>query len=328
MSNVTLLGRSQVFVKALSLIAKLAKLSAPVLIEGETGTGKELAARAIHYGGERRNLPFVPVNCGTFPDTLIESELFGYMKGAFTDARADTLGLVSAAEGGTLFLDEVDALSPRAQVAVLRFLQDGSFRPVGSRIERKADVRIIAASNASLDELAASGSFRLDLLYRLKILSLRLPPLRERDDDAMLLAREFLERCKTEFRCAVRQLDEDTCDWFYRYRWPGNIRELEGLIYREAMICDENTLRLRPPKCYCSERRHGKDRRDQVFDGISYSSAKSLIIEQFDRRYLVSLMEQTRGNVSQAARLAGKERRAFGKLLKKHGLDTSRFTQN
>ena len=327
MTKVTLLGKSPVFTRALALIEKLARLSAPVMIEGETGTGKELAARAIHYGGARREQPFVPVNCGTIPDTLIESELFGYLKGAFTDARADTPGLVSAAEGGTLFLDEVDALSPRAQVAVLRFLQDGSFRPVGSRVERKADLRIIAASNTSLDELSVSGRFRLDLLYRLKILSLRLPPLRDRDDDVMLLAREFLERCRTEFRCAVRKLDENSCDWFYRYRWPGNIRELEGLVYREAMICDDEILYLWPPQSYNDERRRGADRRGYGFDGLSYSSAKSRVIEQFDREFLASLMQQALGNVSQAARLAGKERRALGKLLKKHGIESSHYAQ-
>lgn len=326
MTNVTLLGKSAVFTRALALVEKLARLSAPVMIEGETGTGKELAARAIHYGGARREQPFVPVNCGTIPDTLIESELFGYAKGAFTDARADTPGLVSAAGGGTLFLDEVDALSPKAQVAVLRFLQDGSFRPVGSRIERKADVRIIAASNTSLDELAASGRFRLDLLYRLKILSLRLPPLRERDNDVMLLAREFFERCKTEFRCAVRVLDENSCDWFFRYRWPGNVRELEGLVYREAMVCDDEILCLWPPQSYQDERRHGAERRGYGFDGLSYACAKSRVIEQFDREFLTRLMQRALGNISQAARLAGKERRALGKLLKKHGIDPLRHT--
>lgn len=323
MTSVTLLGESPAFVAALVLIEKLARLAAPVMIEGETGTGKELAARAIHYGGAMRDRPFIPVNCGTIPDTLIESELFGYTKGAFTDARVDTPGLIGAAEGGTLFLDEVDALSPKAQVAILRFLQDGSFRPVGSRVECRAKVRVIAASNASLDALAASGDFRLDLLYRLKILSLPLPPLRERGNDVMLLAREFLLRCRSEFHCNVRELDEESCDWFYRYPWPGNIRELEGMIYREAMVCDDVVLRLTPPKSVLDERRRGADRRGRGFDGLSYASAKSQVLDEFDRQYLSSLMQQSMGNVSQAARLAGKERRALGKLLKKHGIGSA-----
>lgn len=328
MTSVTLLGASPAFTAAIALIEKMAALPAPVMLEGETGTGKELAARAIHYGGVRRDFPFVPVNCGTIPDTLIESELFGYSKGAFTDARADTPGLVTAADGGTLFLDEVDALSPKAQVAVLRFLQDGSYRPVGSRVERKANVRIIAATNAPLDTLTTAGGFRLDLLYRLRILSLRLPPLREREDDAMLLARAFLERCRAEYRCRVERLDETSCDWFRRYPWPGNVRELEGLVYREAMVSDGDILRLSPPSGLVGERRRAGDRRGASFDGLSYAHAKSRALEQFDRQYLDSLMEQTMGNVSQAARLSGKERRALGKLLKKNGIDSGRYGRN
>ena len=328
MTSVTLLGASPAFTAAIALIEKMAALPAPVMLEGETGTGKELAARAIHYGGVRRDFPFVPVNCGTIPDSLIESELFGYAKGAFTDARVDTPGLVAAADGGTLFLDEVDALSPKAQVAVLRFLQDGSYRPVGSRVERKANVRIIAATNAPLDTLTTAGSFRLDLLYRLRILSLHLPPLREREGDAMLLARAFLERCRAEYRCRVERLDEGSCDWFPRYPWPGNVRELEGLIYREAMVSDGDVLRLSPPSGLTGDRRRVGDRRGASFDGLTYAHAKSRVLEQFDRQYLDSLMEQTMGNVSQAARLSGKERRALGKLLKKNGIDSGRYGRN
>ena len=170
MNRFLLAGDSAAFLKVLGFIAKLARHDVPVLIEGETGTGKELAARAIHYQGSRHDRPFVPVNCGAFPDTLIESELFGHVKGAFTDARNDRPGLIDAADGGTLFLDEVDALTPKAQVALLRFLQDSSYRPVGARTERKANVRIIAASNAPLDELTQTGGFRLDLLFRLRII--------------------------------------------------------------------------------------------------------------------------------------------------------------
>ena len=322
MNRVSLLGSSPAFSAALRLIEKLARLAAPVLIEGETGTGKEMAARAIHYGGDRQDLPFVPINCGAFPDTLFENELFGHVKGAYTDARADQPGLVDAANGGTLFLDEVDALTPKAQVSVLRFLQDGSFRPVGSRTERHADVRIVAASNADLDSLAETGAFRADLLFRLRILNLRLPPLRERGDDVLLLARAFFEQCKRQNGCKVERLDEASCQWFDRYRWPGNIRELEGLIYREAMICDEPVLRLTPPVTLLGERRLGGDRRlISDFKGQPYSIARSKVLEHFDRQYLSGLMRHAGGNVTHAARAAGKERRALGKLLKKHGLD-------
>jgi DNA-binding NtrC family response regulator len=317
----TLLGNSSAFSRMLFLIGKLAKVNAPVLIEGETGTGKEMAARAIHYRGIRRDQPFVPINCGAFPESLIESELFGHIKGAFTDARADQPGLVETAAGGTLFLDEVDALSPKAQVALLRFLQDGTYRPIGARVERKVDVRVIAAANSRLDDLVQSRAFRSDLLYRLRILGMKLPPLRERDDDAMLLANVFFDRCKAKFHCEAKELDQESCSWFRRYAWPGNVRELEGLIYRETVVCDDTTLRLTSPVHYSSERRHTLERRMTAYRDTTYSAAKSMVLEQFERHYLGQLMERARGNVSQAARLAGKERRAFGKLLKKHGIN-------
>jgi DNA-binding NtrC family response regulator len=320
MDEISFLGESAAFSEALVLIEKIARLQASVLIEGETGTGKELAARAIHYGGPRRSNPFVPFNCGAFPDTLFESELFGHVRGAFTDARADQPGLVEMASGGTLFMDEVDALSPKAQVAMLRFLQDGTYRPIGGRIERKADVRIIAASNANLDALAESGAFRLDLLYRLRVMHLKLPPLRERGDDALLLAQAFFEHCKRQYQCIATNIDEESCEWFSRYQWPGNVRELEGLIYREAMVCEGTTLRLNPPSAFIQERRAGSERRMFGFNAMTFSSAKSMLLDQFERQYLSSLMERTMGNVSQAARFAGKERRTLGKLLKKHGI--------
>lgn len=324
MNRFLLAGDSAAFLKVLGFIAKLARHDVPVLIEGETGTGKELAARAIHYQGARHERPFVPVNCGAFPDTLIESELFGHVKGAFTDARNDHPGLIDAADGGTLFLDEVDALTPKAQVALLRFLQDSSYRPVGARTERKANVRIIAASNAPLDELTQTGGFRLDLLFRLRIMSLRLPPLREREGDAMLLARLFLTRCREKHGCQVSELDEGSCNWFGRYHWPGNVRELESLIFREALIADTRVLQLAEPSSLARERRNTPDRRMPAFDGLDFGTAKALVVEQFERSYLCRLMDSADGNVSLAARLAGKERRALGKLLKKHAIGASR----
>ena len=322
MEYYSLIGSSIAFSKMKSLIEKFAGLRAPVLIEGETGTGKELAARALHYGGIRSDKPFVPINCGAFPEGLIENELFGHLKGTFTDARADTPGLVETADGGSLFLDEIDALTPKAQVALLRFLQDGSYRPIGSCIERETNVRIIAATNTNLDQLAASGNFRSDLLYRLRVLTLNMPPLRERDEDSLLLARAFFTRFKQENPCKAGRLDESACSWFNRYPWPGNVRELEGLVYREAMISDDETLRLAPPASFSGERRYAHDRRLLQFDGVDYVAAKSKTLEQFERHYLTELMEHAQGNVTQAALIAGKERRALGKLLKKHGLSS------
>jgi two-component system response regulator GlrR len=320
MDGISMAGSSTAFRRVLNLIDRLAQLDVPVLIEGETGTGKELAARAIHYRGSRSDKPFVPINCGGFPDALVESELFGHVKGAFTDARNDRPGLVEIAAGGTLFLDEVDSLTPKAQVALLRFLQDSRYRPVGGRVERRADVRIIAASNSPLDQLTESGSFRLDLLFRLRIMSLNLPPLREREGDAVILARLFLNRCRGEHRCNADRLDEASCDWFPRYHWPGNVRELQSLIYREALISDQEVLRLEMPGSLARERRYKRDRRIPSFDGSDFATAKAKAVEHFERGYLIVLMDQAEGNVSRAARLAGKERRTLGKLLKKHGI--------
>jgi len=320
MERVSFAGSSPAFQRTLSLITKLARVNVPLLIEGETGTGKELAARAIHYQGDRRDGPFVPINCGAFPDTLVESELFGHVRGSFTDARNDRVGLVETARGGTLFLDEVDALSPKAQVTLLRFLQDAHYRPVGGRVEHKADVRVIAASNAALDTLAESGQFRIDLLFRLRVMSLRLPPLREREGDALLLARLFFTRCRDDHPCAARELDADSCDWFGRYHWPGNVRELETLIYREALITDQAVLRLAEPAVLARERRHRPDRRMPDFDGVELAKAKARMVQEFERSYLHRLMSKAEGNVTRAALLAGKERRALGKLLKKYGM--------
>ena len=199
-------GASDALVAALQQLRQVARCEAPVLIEGETGTGKELAARAIHYGGARRDGPFVPVNCGAIPETLVESELFGHERGAFTDAREKRTGLVAEARGGTLFLDEVDALNARAQVTLLRFLQDQRYRPVGTPREQRGDVRVIASTNRPLDALAEAGQFRADLLYRLKVLHLVMPPLRDRGDDAVLLAHHFVARFVAQYRMPTKTL--------------------------------------------------------------------------------------------------------------------------
>ena len=320
-----LMGESPVFVRALRLIERLGSLDIPVLIEGETGTGKELAARAIHYGGLRRAFPFVPVNCGSFAETLIESELFGHVKGAFTDARVDKPGLVAAAERGTLFLDEVDSLSARAQVALLRFLQDWSYRPVGGQAELQANVRIVAATNHSLERLVERGQFRADLLYRLSVLTLLLPPLRERGDDVFALARHFLETARSRYGSHAESLDEFGCRWFTEYGWPGNVRELENLILREAVLCETRMLRPPPPSAFIEEREGRLDSLVRNLSNLRFSSAKATLLAHFEQDYLTAQMTRANGNVSHAARLAGKERRAFGKLLKKHGMAAGRF---
>jgi two-component system response regulator GlrR len=193
-ARLNLVGESPAFLRCLALVRKYAACHATVLVQGETGTGKELAARAIHYLGGRSEYPFIPVNCGAIPETLVENELFGHAPGAFTDARDARCGVIADAEGGTLFLDEVEALSFRGQVALLRFLQDRQYRPLGARRPLTANVRVIAAANENLNAMVERGQFRRDLFFRLRVMSLEMPPLRERGSDAVLLAEQFLRQ--------------------------------------------------------------------------------------------------------------------------------------
>ncbi|HMO47487.1 MAG TPA: sigma-54 dependent transcriptional regulator [Rubrivivax sp.] len=308
-----IIGRSALHLQTMAQLARIAASEAPVLIEGETGSGKELAARAIHYGGARRHAPFVPVNCGALPDTLIESELFGVQRGAFTDARQSRCGLVAEATGGTLFLDEVDALSAKAQVTLLRFLQDQRFRPVGTAREQRTDVRIVAASNRPLDALVARQWFRSDLLYRLKILHLLLAPLRERADDVEPLAEHFVARFAAKYGCEPRSIHPATRAWLRVHPWPGNVRELENWVHRQFLMCPGEALHHELPQAPVPD------------DGVrpvacGFAEAKAEAVRRFEHDYLQRVLHEAGCNVTRAARLAGKERRAFGKLLKKHGI--------
>ncbi len=311
-----LVGRSEAHVLMLLQLQRITSGIAPTLIEGETGCGKEMAARAIHYGGARRAGPFVPVNCGALPDTLIETELFGVERGAFTDARQSRRGLVAEACHGSLFLDEIDALSLKAQVTLLRFLQDQSFRPVGSARELRTDTRVIAAANRPLDDMVAQGGFRADLMYRLKILHLVLPPLRERADDVELLARHFVDRLQERYGGPRRELHPDTLTWLHRHSWPGNVRELENWVHRRFLmspgrhITHDDGL---PVPVTAAESA-------AALPLARFQAAKAEAVRSFEQDYLRRVMHDAAGNVTRAAQMAGKERRAFGKLLKKHGL--------
>ena len=307
-----MIGRSIAFRIADALIRKMAAFDAPVLIEGETGTGKELAARAIHYRGARAGKPFVPVNCGALPDALIENELFGHRRGAFTDAREDKPGLVELARGGTLFLDEIDTLTPKGQVTLLRFLQDHQFRPLGGRREEQADVRIITAANRSLERQVAAEAFRQDLFYRLNLLHLTLPPLRERQGDIALLAEHFVLAAAKRYGKAPLPFHPETLAWFERYRWPGNIRELENTVSRAFLLADGKEIQLHAPPLPVAPAA-------APALPLNFRQAKSRAIADFESRFLGNLMEHAKGNVSAAARLSGTERRHLGRLLKKHG---------
>jgi two-component system, NtrC family, response regulator GlrR len=295
-AGIPLVGSSPAFLDLLCSIRSVARCgNATVLIRGETGTGKELIARAIHYLSDRKDFPFVPVNCGALPESLAENELFGHRSGAFTGASHEAMGLVKLAHNGTLFLDEIDALPAKVQVAVLRFLQDGRF----------------------LEEEVRARRFRQDLYYRLNVLNMAVPPLRARTGDAQLLSQHFLSECAQRYGRPLKTLHEHTLMWFDHYSWPGNVRELENLLHREYLLSEAEQL--------CIEEPGGAtglpvERSVVVVETPlpCYRQAKSRALQEFDRAYLSQLLRQTNGNITRAAQLAGKERRALGKLLKRY----------
>jgi DNA-binding NtrC family response regulator len=321
--DLNLVGQSPAFLYVLELTKKFSRCDATVLIQGETGTGKELVARAIHYLGVRREFPFIPVNCGALPDSLVESALFGHARGAFTDAREARRGLVAEAQGGTLFLDEIEVLSPKAQVAVLRFLQDHEYRPVGGAVVRDTNIRIIAASNANLEELVRENRFRKDLLFRLNVLSVNLPPLRERAGDVVVLAERFLRRLERQYCRPPRSIAPEATARLIGHDWPGNVRELENLIHREFLLTDEPTMHLR---CLDPQKDAGPADTSQLTE-LSFRKAKATAIARFERAYITELLSRARGNISLAARMSGKERSRLGKLVKKYGLERASFAR-
>jgi DNA-binding NtrC family response regulator len=313
-----LVGDSKTFVQAVAKVELLAHSKAPVVISGETGSGKELLARAIHYRSVRKDKPFIPVNCGALPDDLFENELFGHSKGAYTSASTAERGLITEAEGGTLFLDEVDTLSPAAQIKLLRFLQSGEYRPLGSSRALVADVRIIAATNIDLHRSVQLKLFREDLHYRLNVLSLEIPALRDRDTDVLALASHFLGKYAREHDRLTPRLSEGARRKLLNYSWPGNVRELEGVIQRAIVLQDSEMLT--PGDLELPSANDGASSQPELF-----RLKKSLAIGQFERNLLATLLATHSGNISQAAKAAGKDRRSFQRLLSKYGLNRKSF---
>ena len=237
-----IISRSSAMRKVLELAEAVASSESTVLISGETGTGKELMAKALHSGGERASKPFIAVNCGALPDALLESELFGYKAGAFTGAVKDRAGRFAAAEGGTLFLDEIGEISPAMQVRLLRVLQERSYEPLGTSASQSCNVRIIAATNRDLEEEMKKGSFREDLFYRINVIRIELPPLRERPEDIPLLVERFMERFSLRQRKPLTGISPSALSALMAYRWPGNVRELENVIERAFVLCERGSV--------------------------------------------------------------------------------------
>ncbi len=308
-----LVGQDPAFLKVLSQVALFGASDAPVLLTGETGTGKELCARVIHLLSKRHQGPFIPVDCGALPDHLFENELFGHARGAFTDAREDQKGLVTLAQHGTLFLDEIDSLSLASQSKVLRLLEEHTYRPLGSESFRQGDLRIVAATNRDLEQLMAQKQFRSDLFFRINVLRIRLPALRERRADVALLGRHYVDEICKAAGIPRKMLSLAAVHKLEQFAWPGNIRELYNTVHRAVLLSPgpqiaASAIELNP----CGDAREMTTR--------NFRSAKLNAIECFERDYVRQMLVKHAGNVTQAAREAGKDRRAFGRLAKKYGI--------
>jgi two-component system, NtrC family, response regulator PilR len=316
-----IIGQSPNMRAIFELIQTIAPQTSRILITGESGTGKELVARAIHENSQRAQAPFITINCGAFPETLLESELFGYMKGSFTGANENRQGLFQAAHGGTLFMDEIGNMSLTMQVKLYRVLQEGKVRPIGSTEESDVDVRIIAATNKNFEKEIAEGRFREDLYYRLSVIPIQLPPLRERREDIPLLARHFLETFRKVMEKPVESISPEAMSRLESYDWPGNVRELENTLERAVALetTREVTLRVLPDRIagYSGTPAPGSDG-GPVFPtgGVDFEKE----IAEAERRYLQSALERANGVRTHAADLLKISYRSFRHYAKKHNL--------
>jgi two-component system NtrC family response regulator len=310
-----LIGQDPRFLRILEMIGRVAPTDASVLITGESGTGKELAAEAIHRNSRRKNGPFVKVNLGGISSTLFESEMFGHVKGAFTDARADRKGRFEMSHGGTIFLDEIGEIDLSAQVKLLRVLQDRSYEVLGSSITRTVDVRVVSATNRDLAEQVARGLFREDLLYRLNLIAIRLPPLRERRTDVPVLARHFLDASAQVYRRgAAVAISDRALDWLQGQSWPGNIRQLKQTLERAALVLDGDLLDVDDLLALSDlESRTARDPN-------ALPSPGSMTLDEMEKAMIVKCLRHYEGNVTRVAEALGLSRAALYRRFEKYGL--------
>jgi two-component system response regulator HydG len=322
-----LVGTSAGMREVTRMIDAVAYSSTTVLVTGESGTGKELVARALHARSPRRTQPFVALNCGALTETLLESELFGHVKGAFTGAQRDQKGLFDAADGGTIFLDEIGDIPPPTQVRLLRVLQEGEIKRVGSADAVRVDVRVIAATHRDLPKLVRTGKFREDLFYRLNVINIPLPPLRERVEDIPLLAHHFVRRYADRLGKKVRSVAPETIDLLSGHRWPGNVRELENAIERAVVLCRGDSILPGdlPPavtgRTAPLVRDPPSNGDDAAWLSLSYAAAKEQALRRFEKSYVDALMKACDSNISAAARKAGMDRSNFKRVLRKYRND-------
>ncbi|MEW5738723.1 MAG: sigma-54 dependent transcriptional regulator [Myxococcota bacterium] len=315
-----LVGQSPQMRAVFDLVETVAFSGATVLIQGESGTGKELVARAIHFRSPRKDKPFVAVNCSALTETLLESELFGHVRGSFTGATSNKKGLFEAADGGTIFLDEIGDVTPAMQVRLLRVLQEGEVKRVGSNESTRVDVRVIAATNIDLARAKSEGRFREDLFYRLNVITVELPPLRDRPEDIPLLAQHFLARFRQKTGKNVTGFSPQATEALTCARWVGNVRELENAIERAVVLTTGPVIELEdlPPEVKNQRQRGSSEVEVLSLAHLPYAQAKKLAMRAFERRYLSALLEKSGNNVSEAARAAGVDRSNFRRLLKQY----------
>jgi two-component system response regulator HydG len=328
-SDIALVGVSSAFVEVMKMVGRVTATNLPVLITGESGTGKEIVARAIHLRSPRSAKPFVAVNCGAIPSELIESELFGHVRGAFTGAERDRKGLWEEADGGTVFLDEITETSPGFQVKLLRALQEGEIRRVGSNQTRRVDVRVIAATNRDAHQEMREGRFRQDLLYRLNAVTLHLPPLRERSEDILPLARYFAERAALSQSTQCISFSRDAVRLLENYDWPGNIRELENAVVRAVALCDQA---VQPEDLPERVRDFAHARAEEATDQITQARPAAwpeavedaLSLAEVEARHILRVLAHTGGNKQAAARVLGIDRTTLQRKLERYNLDQNR----
>ncbi|HEX9105851.1 MAG TPA: sigma-54 dependent transcriptional regulator, partial [Longimicrobiales bacterium] len=303
------------------LVARVAPASSTVLISGETGTGKDVIARAIHYNSPRRDGPFVVADCAALTESLLESELFGHVRGAFTGAVRDRKGLAETARGGTLFLDEIATISPQVQGALLRLIQEHEIRPVGSDKTVGVDVRVIAATNRDLQELVKEGSFREDLFYRLSVFTIKLPPLRERTEEIPLLAHHFVQRLSKELGKTIDYITPQAMAVLEAHDWPGNVRELENVMERAVLLAEKGVIGPEAIPLEGDDAQRWNYVPDDAQSLAEYKrELRAEAVERLERLFLIKALRAAGWNVSEAARHTGMARPNFHALMRKHGI--------
>jgi DNA-binding NtrC family response regulator len=321
----SIIGSSPTIISILDKIKQVAGSSATILIEGESGTGKELVAQAIHVYSNRREGPFVTIDCTAIPEQIIESELFGHEKGAFTGAWKEKKGLVDEATGGTLFLDEIGELNTIMQGKLLRLLQDNAYKPVGSLNTKHADVRFVAATNRNLKDLVNQKQFRADLFYRLNVIRFHLPPLRERREDIPLLVRYLMEKFSKLNKKTVKDIEPKAMAMLMTRQWLGNVRELENVIERGVILSRSDQMSIEDLVTDGSFETSNAGSVDEKVFHLPFKEAKDQVIKTFHRQYIQSLLQQTKGNISKAAELAGVQRQYLHRIIKEEQIDAAAF---